>query len=217
MEGRERKRESKISCEEGWIRGGGLANALECDDDMSNAGHRVGCLSVDSEVLVFPEDIGFVWLRCWVEERGVYLGVECGVDDSAHRTPWLWSVGHDCMKVQRQESRKGPVEVRLKGAAFPLRLLSSSAFIRAIMSATGNGLRSKQEIQSLFDVLRSQLDSHQDTREKLIKVNTQLPLNQNLTHRRFPFHTHTHSLSLLRLVEMSRISPKSSSSSFTVS
>ena len=172
-----------------------MRNALECDDYMSDAGHRVGCLSVDSEVLVFPEDIGFVWLRRWVEERGVYLGVECGVDDSAHRAPWLWSVGHDCMKVQRQESRKGPVEVRLKGAAFPLSY-HPSAFIRAIMSATGNGLRSKQEIQSLFDVLRSQLDSHQDTREKLIKVNTQLPLNQNLTHRRFPFHTLSLSLSL---------------------
>lgn len=53
------------------------------------------------------------------------------------------------------------------------------------MSSTGNGLRSKEEIQSLFDVLRSQLDYYQDTRERLIKVNTILPLNQNLTHRRF--------------------------------
>ena len=56
------------------------------------------------------------------------------------------------------------------------------------MSETGNGLRSKQEIQSLFDTLRSQLDNFQDTREKLIKVNTQLSLNQYLTYRPFPLH-----------------------------
>jgi len=38
------------------------------------------------------------------------------------------------------------------------------------MSETGNCLRSKQEIQSQFDTLRSQLDNFQDTREKLIKA-----------------------------------------------
>ena len=38
-------------------------NALECDDDMSDAGHRVCGLSVDSEVLVLPEDVGFILLR----------------------------------------------------------------------------------------------------------------------------------------------------------
>lgn len=54
------------------------------------------------------------------------------------------------------------------------------------MDATGSGLGSKQEIKTLFDVLRSQLDDYQDTREKLIKVNTHLPLNQNLTYCCFP-------------------------------
>jgi len=41
------------------------------------------------------------------------------------------------------------------------------------------GLRSKQEIVSLFDVLRSQLDNHQDTREKLIKVQHKVPTQPN--------------------------------------
>lgn len=55
------------------------------------------------------------------------------------------------------------------------------------MNTTGNGLRSKEEILSVFDNLRSQLDDYQDTREKLIKVNTHNSrLDQNLTHRRFP-------------------------------
>ena len=78
-----------------------------------------------------------------------------------------------------------PIAGRLKNAQLGFALSS----LRAIMSPTGNGLRSKQEIVSLFDALRSQLDKHQDTREKLIKVNTKLPLNQNLTHRRFSFHS----------------------------
>jgi len=56
------------------------------------------------------------------------------------------------------------------------------------MSATGGGLRSKQEIESLFEVLSSQLDGYHDTREKLIKVNTQLPLDQTLTQS--PLSTH---------------------------
>lgn len=49
------------------------------------------------------------------------------------------------------------------------------------MSTIGSGLRSKQEIVSLFDELRSQVDSYQDTREKLIKVNTRFLLCQDLT------------------------------------
>jgi hypothetical protein len=71
-----------------------LQNALECDDDMSDAGHRVCGLSVDSEILVLPEDIGFILLR-WIKRRRVHLRVECGVDDPAHRTSWLWRVGHE--------------------------------------------------------------------------------------------------------------------------
>ena len=67
------------------------------------------------------------------------------------------------------------------------------------MSATGGGLRSKQEIEFLFKGLSSQLDYYQDTREKLIKVNTQLPLDQNLTDHRFPPSPPP---SVLRLVEI---------------
>lgn len=156
-------------------------NALECDYDMSYAGHRVRGLPVDSEILVLPEDLRLVLLRGWVEGRGVYLGVECGVDDPAHGASWLWSVRHEgeratsCNEPTRADRR--PIEV-------------CAALFRPIMSSTGNGLRSKKEIVSLFDVLRSQLDKYQDTREKLIKVNTQLPFSQNLTHRRFSFSFH---------------------------
>ena len=67
-------------------REGALGYALECDDDMSDAGHRVCGLSVDSEVLILPEDIRFVLLRRWVKGWGVYVRVECGIDDPAHRT-----------------------------------------------------------------------------------------------------------------------------------
>lgn len=46
------------------LRGRGLwldwRNALECDDDMSDAGHRICVLSVNSEVVVLPEDLRFV-------------------------------------------------------------------------------------------------------------------------------------------------------------
>ena len=70
-------------------------NALECDYDMSYAGHGVCGLPVDSKVLVLPEDIRLILLKGWVEGRGVYLGVECGVDDPAHRASWLWSVRHE--------------------------------------------------------------------------------------------------------------------------
>ena len=72
------------------------------------------------------------------------------------------------------------------------------------MSEIGNGLRSKREIQSLFDTLRFQLDSFQDTREKLIKVNKQLPLNQNPDLSSLSFPPHSCLLSLVRPVEMSR-------------
>ena len=153
-------------------------NALECDDDMSDAGHRVCGLSVDSEVLVLPEDNWFILLRGWIEGLRVYLRVECGVDDPAHRTSWLWSVGHEGGRAKQQVATN-PVGIKVA------QLSSFITSLRTIMSPTGSGLRSKQEIVSLFDVLRSQLDKHQDTRERLFKVNTQLPLNQNLTHRRF--------------------------------
>ena len=147
---------------------------------MSDAGHRICGLSVDSEVLVLPEDVGFILLRGWIEGLGVYLRVECGVDDSAHRTSWLLSVGHEAESGRtKQQVATNPVGIKV---AQPSSFITS---LRTIMSPTGSGLRSKQEIVSLFDVLRSQLDNHQDTREKLFKVNTQLPLNQNLTHRRF--------------------------------
>jgi len=64
-----------------------MKDVLECDDDMSDAGHGICGLSVDGKVLVLPEDIGFIWLRsCGIEKWGIYLGVECGVDDAAERT-----------------------------------------------------------------------------------------------------------------------------------
>lgn len=45
----------------------GLANGLECDDDMSYAGYGVCCLSIGREVIVLPEDVWFVCLGCRVE------------------------------------------------------------------------------------------------------------------------------------------------------
>jgi len=47
---------------------------------------------------------------------------------------------------------------------------SHQLFPPSIMTTTGSGLRSKEEIVSVFDLLRSQLDNHQDTRERLIKA-----------------------------------------------
>ena len=76
-------------------RGGGLGNGLECDDNMSDAGHGVRGLPVDGEIVVIPEDVGFVWLWGGIEGLRVYLGVECGVDYPAHGTSWLWRVGHE--------------------------------------------------------------------------------------------------------------------------
>jgi len=67
---------------------------------MSDAGNGVRGLSVDGEVVVLPEDVGFIWLSGGIERLGVYLGVECGVDDPAHGTSWLWNVGHE---VKREE------------------------------------------------------------------------------------------------------------------
>lgn len=147
------------------------ADGLECDDDMSDAGHRVYGLSISREVVVFPEDICFICLGGRVEGRGIYVRVGSGADDPAHGTPWLWSEGHEGATETSQ-------------LCFLLLITPSPICIvyppsAQTMSEIGNGLRSKQEIQSLFDTLRSQLDNFQDTREKLVKVNTQLPLNEN--------------------------------------
>lgn len=80
-------------------------HGLECDDDMSNARHRVRGLSVDSEVVVLPKDIWFIWPGGWIEGWRVYLGVERSVDDPAHRTSWLWSEGHEGAKARSETSR----------------------------------------------------------------------------------------------------------------
>ena len=58
---------------------------LECDYDVSDGGHRIRHLSVDGKVVVLPEEVGFIWLGGRAEGRCVYLGVECGLDDPAHR------------------------------------------------------------------------------------------------------------------------------------
>ena len=147
----------------------GLAgNGLECDDDMSDAGHRVRGLSIGSEVVVFPEDIWF--------GRGIYLGVYGGFDDPTHGTSWLWRESHESVTETQ-------VRTNLKSTwSTPFLSSHPSSFeippTQTMSEIHGNGLRSKQEIQSLFDTLRSQLDNFQDTREKLVKVNTQLPLDQ---------------------------------------
>jgi hypothetical protein len=51
--------------------GGGLGNGLEGDDNMSDAGHGVRGLPVDGEIVVLPEDIGFIWLGVGIEGLGV--------------------------------------------------------------------------------------------------------------------------------------------------
>jgi len=75
---------------------------------MNNAGHRVRGLSVDSEVVVLPEDIGLIWPGGRIEGLRVYLGVQCSVDDPAHRTSWLWSEGHEGGKARGGTSRGRP-------------------------------------------------------------------------------------------------------------
>lgn len=50
------KRGVEISCE----MSSRLSHGLECDDNMSNAGHRVRVLPVDSEVVILPEDVEFI-------------------------------------------------------------------------------------------------------------------------------------------------------------
>ena len=53
---------------------------------MGHARHRIRGLFVNREVVILPENIGFIWLGGRIEGRRVQLGVECGVDDAAHRT-----------------------------------------------------------------------------------------------------------------------------------
>jgi hypothetical protein len=50
-----------------------LASGLEGDNYVCDAGHGVCGLSVDSEIVVLPEDIWFIFLRSIVEGRGVRL------------------------------------------------------------------------------------------------------------------------------------------------
>lgn len=50
----------------------GLASGLEGDDYMSEAGNRVCGFSVDSEIVVLPEDIWFVFLSR-IGGWGIYL------------------------------------------------------------------------------------------------------------------------------------------------
>lgn len=57
---------------------------------MGHARHRIRGLFVNREVVILPENIGFIWLGGRIEGRRVQLGVECGVDDAAHRTSRLW-------------------------------------------------------------------------------------------------------------------------------
>lgn len=64
----------------------GFANGLECDDDMGDAGHGVRGLSIGGEVVISPEDLWFICLGRRVKGRGVYLGVDGGVDNPTHGT-----------------------------------------------------------------------------------------------------------------------------------
>ena len=75
---------------------------------MSNARHRVRGLFVDGEVVILPEDVGFVRLAGRVEGRRVYLGVESGVDDPAQRASRLWSEGHEGGRARSGTNRHEP-------------------------------------------------------------------------------------------------------------
>ena len=70
-------------------------NGLECDDDVSDAGHRVRGLSIGGEVVVFPEDIWFICLGCRVERRGIYPRMDSSVDNATHGASWLWNESHE--------------------------------------------------------------------------------------------------------------------------
>lgn len=73
----------------------GQANGLECDDDMSDGGHRARGFSVGSKVVVFPENIRFIRPGCRIEGQGIYLRVESCVDNPTHGASWLWRESHE--------------------------------------------------------------------------------------------------------------------------
>lgn len=144
----------------------GFANELECDNDMGDAGYGVRGFSIGSEVIVFPEDVWFICLGCGIERRRAYRRVYGSVDDPAHGASRLWRESHE----GATETSFQPTEVSFVHLIIPPLIIRAST--RA-MSEIRSGLRSKEEIQCLFDTLRSQLDNFQDTREKLVKVNIQ--------------------------------------------
>lgn len=99
------------------------------------------------------------------------LGWDVGLKDGEFICEWkaVLTIPH------RRHPDFGTKLMKLQTEAASLFSSSHSSSIPSAaqtMSEVGNGLRSKDEIQSLFDALRSQLDSFQDTREKLVKVNT---------------------------------------------
>lgn len=72
-----------------------LENRLECDDDMSDSGHGVRGLSVDSEVVISPEDVWFIRLGGRAEGWRIYRRMDRCVDDPAHGTSWPLNEGHE--------------------------------------------------------------------------------------------------------------------------
>lgn len=113
--------------------------------------------------------------------------------------------GGKAMEVQRKQANRPskPNSASFFLSPHPSSLEGSTNPAQA-MSEIGSGLRSKPEIQCLFDTLRSQLDDFQDTREKLVKVHTHsTPTTFNQSPDR--------SSPLLRPIAMSRTTPRNSS------
>lgn len=114
-------------------------------------------------------------VKSWSFQRTSGLSVwELGLKDREFICEWnaaltMPHMGHPGFEVKVMVGKENKVD---SGHPTPAALVSKRHSVpRKIMNETTNGLRSKQEIKSLFETIRSQLDDFQDTREKLIKVN----------------------------------------------
>lgn len=85
-------------------------SALECNDNVALARHRIRLFAVGSEVLVPPQDLRLTrpLAKRRRRHRRVHLGSLSGGDDAAHWASWLWCETHRRQMLLSSSSSSSP-------------------------------------------------------------------------------------------------------------